>query len=321
MNTTLGVDMAKRKFDVALLHEGKYKSGKFENSLTGFQQLLEWLAKTGAPAPHICLEATGGYGEALAIFLVGNGFTVSIVNPIRIKGFAKSVMARSKTDKLDAKVIARFCQALEPMPWAPPTDEIRKLQALVRRYDDLMSLRVQEVNRLPEAHVSVQPTVEATVAFLDAQLKAVQSMIDAHLEQHVKLRQSRDLLLTIPGVGIGLTARFLAEVGDISRFKNARQVVAFIGLNPRLKESGDSVRGRAKLSKMGSASLRKALYLPALNAMRYNPVLADLRARLLAVGKPKMVAVGAIMRKLVHLMYGVLKSGQPFDVALAVCSA
>lgn len=317
MNTTLGADMAKRKFDAALLHDGKYKTAKFDNNLSGFQQLLEWLVKTGAPAPHVCLEATGGYGEALATFLAGNGFTVSVVNPVRIKGFAQSVMARSKTDKLDAKVIAKFCQALEPMPWQPPSNEIRELQALVRRYDDLVNLRVQEGNRLPEAHVSVRPTIEATLAFLDAQLNYVQGMIEAHLEKHAELRRSRDLLLTIPGVGIGLAARFLAEVGDISRFKNARQVAAFVGLNPRLKESGDTVRGRSKLSKMGNANLRKALYMPALNAMRYNPVLAALRTRLLATGKPKMVAVGAVMRKLVHLMYGVLKSGVPFDVALA----
>lgn len=318
MSTTLGVDMAKRKFDVALLHEGKYKTGKFENNLPGFQLLVEWLAKADAPTPHVCLEATAGYGEALATFLVSNGFTVSIVNPIRIKGFAKSVMARSKTDKLDAKVIARFCQALEPMPWEPPRDEIRELQALVRRYDAIMGMRVQEISRLPDAHASVRPTIDATLAFLDAQLAAIQVMIEARLEQQAKLRQSRDLLLTIPGVGIGLAARFLAEVGDISRFKNARQVVAFIGLNPRLKESGESVRGRAKLSKMGNAGLRKALYMPALNAMRHNPVLAAFRTRLLAAGKPKMVAVGAAMRKLVHLMYGVLKSGVPFDPQLAM---
>lgn len=317
MNRTLGVNIAKRKFDVALLHEGKYKSGNFENNLLGFRQLLDWLAKTGSPTPHICLEATGGYGEALATFLVGNGFTVSVVNPIRIKGFAKSIMARSKTDKIDAKVIARFCQALEPKPWAPPSDEIRELQALVRRYNDLMNLRVQETNRLPEAHPSVQPTIEATVAFLDQQFKAVQARIEAHLEQQAKLHQLRDLLLTIPGVGIGLVARFLAEIGDIRRFMNARQVTAFIGLNPRLKESGESVRGQAKLSKMGSASLRKALYMPAFTAMRFNPVLAALRTRLLTAGKPKMVAVGAVMRKLVHLMYGVLKSGVPFDPNLA----
>lgn len=318
MNTTLGVDMAKRKFDVALLHEGKYKSGKFENNLPGFQQLLEWLDKTGAPKPHICMEATGGYGEALATFLIANGYTVSIVNPRRIKGFGESVMTRSKTDKLDAKLIALFCQALEPMPWAPPSDEIRKLQALVRRYDDLVNLRVQEGNRLLEAHAAVQPTIEATQVFLDSQLNVVQAMIEVHLEQHAKLRRSRDLLLTIPGVGIGLAACFLAEVGDISRFKNARQVAAFVGLNPCLKESGDTVRGRAKLSKMGSASLRKALYMPALSAMRYNPALAALRMRLLAAGKPKMVAVGAVMRKMVHLMYGVLKSGVPFDQQLAM---
>lgn len=318
MKTTLGVDIAKRKFDVALLHEGKYKSKKFENNLPGFQQLLEWLAQTGTPTPHVCMEATGGYGEALAAFLVGNGFTVSIVNPIRIKGFGVSAMARSKTDKLDAKVIARFCQALEPAPWAPPSYEIRELQALVRRYDSLMSLRVQEVNRLPEALASVQPSIQLVLAFLDEQLSAIQDKINAHLDQHPKLRQSRDLLLTIPGVGIGTIARFLAEVSDITRFKNARQVAAFIGLNPRLKESGSSVNGRARLSKMGSASLRKALYMPALTAMRYNPLLAALRTRLLAAGKPKMVAVGAVMRKMVHLMYGVLKSGRPFDPALAI---
>ena len=139
--TVLGIDIAKQKFDVALLADGKTKHKTCKNSTEGFDTLMIWLEKQGVQKVHACMEATGNYGEDLAIYLHEAGHKVSIVNPARIKGFAQSELIRTKTDKLDAGVIARFCLAMKPETWIPPGPEIRSLRALVRRVDSLIDMR------------------------------------------------------------------------------------------------------------------------------------------------------------------------------------
>ena len=153
--TVLGIDIAKQKFDVALLLDGKTKHKTCKNSTEGFETLMFWLEKQGIQKVHACLEATGNYGEDLAIYLHEAGHTVSIVNPARIKGFSQSELIRTKTDKIDAGVIARFCLAMKPEPWIPPVPEIRSLRALVRRVDSLIDMRSQEKNRISTAHESI----------------------------------------------------------------------------------------------------------------------------------------------------------------------
>ena len=151
----LGIDIAKQKFDVALLLDGKTKHKSCKNSVEGFETLIIWIEKQGIQKVHACMEATGNYGEDLAIYLHEAGHTVSIVNPVRIKGFSQSELIRTKTDKIDAGVIARFCLAMKPEPWIPPVPEIRSLRALVRRVDSLIDMRSQEKNRISTAHESI----------------------------------------------------------------------------------------------------------------------------------------------------------------------
>ena len=153
--SVLGIDIAKQKFDAALLVDGKTKHKTCKNSVEGFETLMLWLEKQGIQKVHACLEATGNYGEDLAIYLHEAGHMVSIVNPARIKGFAQSELIRTKTDKIDAALIARFCLAMKPGPWIPPSPEIRSLRALVRRVDSLIDMRSQEKNRISTAHESV----------------------------------------------------------------------------------------------------------------------------------------------------------------------
>src|SRR5450759_5317231 len=153
--TVLGIDIAKQKFDAALLVDGKTKHKACKISAEGFESLSLWLEKQGSQKVHACLEATGNYGEDLAIYLHEAGHTVSIVNPARIKGFAQSELIRTKTDKIDAGIIARFCLAMKPCPWIPPTPAIRSSKALVRRVDSLVDMRSQEKNRIGTAHESV----------------------------------------------------------------------------------------------------------------------------------------------------------------------
>ena len=155
----LGVDIAKRKFDVALLINGKLKHKVFTNNQEGFEELELWLKKHGANHVHVCLEASSTYGDELAIYMYDAGHTVSIVNPARIKGFAQSELMRTKNDKVDAGLIARFCLAMHPEPWTPAPPEMRQLQALVRRVDALINMRTQELHRLGTAQATIEDSI------------------------------------------------------------------------------------------------------------------------------------------------------------------
>jgi transposase len=313
----LGIDVAKQKFDVALRVEQKTFTGKFPNTPAGFGMLERWLVKYGAARVHACLEATGTYGEALAEHLHRAGHVVSVVNPAKIKGFAQSELTRTKTDKADAQLIARFCSVMQPEPWQPPAPEVKELQSLVRRLEALQGMLDQERNRLETADDIVKESIERVITHLQQEIKATRKLIRTHINRHPDLRGKRDLLESIPGVGPGTSAMILAEFGDVSRFPDAGSMASFCGLTPRHHQSGSSVRGRSMLSKTGSSRIRKALFMPALAAIRYNPVIKAFRARLRSNGKHSMVIVCAIMRKLVYLAFGVLKSGRPFDPSLA----
>jgi len=318
VETTLGIDIAKAKFAVALMTaDGKVRHKSCANSAAGFADLAAWLQRQRVTTVHACLEATGTYGDALATWLHDAGHLVSMVNPAIIHAYARTQLARTKTDRLDAELIARFTATQQPPAWTPPAPEIRQLQALVRRLDALQGMRTQELNRLEAgvAVAAVRASIDAVLANLDAQIAHVKQLIRDHLDRHPDLRVQRELLTTIPGIGETTAAVLIAELFDKS-YTNARQAAAFAGLVPRLIESG-TLRGRSRLSKIGPGRLRKALYLPAVAALRWNPTIRAVRARLRAAGKPPMVIIGAAMRKLIHLAYGVLKSGRAYEPTCA----
>ena len=317
MKTTLGIDVSKQKFDVALLRENKLKHKKFSNNLKGHDALLTWLQQQNASNVHVCMEATGIYGEALAEHLYDAGLAVSIVNPARVKGFAQSEQRRTKTDKVDAGVIARFCAALEPGLWQPQPRKIRQLRDLVRRLEALNGMHQQEANRLEGADGFIAEQLQDHIDYLNTEIKKVKKLIRQHIDNHPDLKQRKALLESIPGIGEATINVILSEFGTITQFKNAKALAAFIGVAPRIRQSGTSLRGRGTMSKMGRSALRKAFFMPALVALRHNPVLIELKARLTRAGKPKMAIVGAAMRKLVHIIYGVLKNGVPFDEKFA----
>jgi len=166
MKTVLGIDQAKKKFDVALFLNGKYKSKVFENNPAGFSALLAWLAKNDVATVHACMEATGSYGEALARFLHEAGHSVSVTNPARIKAFGQSELLRTKNDKTDAKLIARFCEKMEPTLWQPPPVEVEYLRGLGRRRDALICMRTQELNRQETSNETVNSSVQTVLEFL-----------------------------------------------------------------------------------------------------------------------------------------------------------
>lgn len=315
VDKVLGIDVSKRKFDVALRRgDGKSRSRAFPNSEAGFQQLQGWLGRLGVERVHACLESTGTYGLALAQYLHRRGHVVSVVNPACIKAFADSELKRAKTDRVDAKLIARFCAAMAPQRWQPPPAHISQLQALVRRLESLQQMIQQERNRLQAPGISepVRASLERTLELLEGELKQVRKQIADHIDRHPGLKGRRDLLCSIPGIGETTAARLLSEMSSIE-FGRARQVAAYAGLVPSVRESGSSVRGRGRLSKRGNVRLRRALYWPAIVAMRHNPTLRAFAHRLREAGKPTMVIVAALMRKLLHIAFGVLKHGRPFD--------
>src|SRR4051812_17645780 len=273
ITSPLGIDISKRKFDACLIREsGKLRHRSFPNSADGFSQLSAWLTKYKAERVHACLEATGAYGESLAAYLHEAGHIVSVVNPAQIKAYAQSRLARTKTDKADAALIAQFCAERCPPQWRPLPAEIQELQALVRRLDSLTEMRGMEANRLEVAPTeAVRESLAEHLAFLDQEVARTEGLIRSHIDSHPGLREQRRLLLSIPGIGDTTAAKLLGEILDIKLYAGARQLAAFAGLAPRLHESGSSVRRRARLSKTGAPRLRKALYFPAIVAMRHNP--------------------------------------------------
>lgn len=315
-NNQLGIDVSKATLDVVLVRSGQPTlSGQFMNTPAGITKLAAWLHKHQRGPVHACLEATGLYGDEVAWALHGVGHTVSVVNPARIKAYADSQLQRNKTDQLDAALIADFCRTQQPAPWSPPDPAARELRSLARHRQDLLEMVQQERNRLQAGQVS--PTVHQVrvehITFLERQISTLEAAIQDHINHHPDLQHQRDLLDTIPGIGPLTAALLIAEAGDLRRFDHAGQVVAFAGLNPRHHRSGTSVRGQPRLSKRGSARLRALLYFPALSARSHNPLIAPWCDQLAARGKSTMQIIGAAMRKLLVLAYGVLKSGQPFD--------
>ncbi|HXW00974.1 MAG TPA: transposase [Anaerolineae bacterium] len=312
---TVGIDISKASFDVALLRDECYQLAHFTNNQVGFKKLGKWLKKRQAAGCHMCLEATGRYGQELALFLHEQGWPISVVNPARIKAYAESQLKRNKTDTEDAKVIAHFGATQSPSLWRPPPAEVQALQFLVRRLDSLKSMRTQENNRRQAglASEAVLTNIEAHLLYLDEQIKAMENQIKDLIDNHPNLRRQRDLLVSIKGISDITAAKFLAEVPDIQQFKSAAQLAAYAGVTPRRKSSGTSVRGKGHLSKMGNSRLRTAFYMPAISAMQWNPLVIPLVERLQKRGKLPKVILGAVMRKLIHLAYGVLKTGKPFD--------
>ena len=315
MTTTIGIDVSKATLDVMIVQDQTRNHRQFANTRQGHQQLQRWLQQQGAEQGQVCLEATGRYGQALTRLLYDQAIPVSVVNPRRIKAYGESLLQRNKTDKSDAWLIADFCRTQQPRLWQPPDPATETLQAWQRRLDDLQQMRTQEINRLealPKSDV-VYPGIRRHLRILEHEIGQVEQAIATHIQTSPSIQQAHDLLTSIVGIGDKSAGQILAELPDIHTFDNAAELAAYAGVSPRQKRSGSSVRGRSRLVKIGSAKLRKALFFPALAAMRFNPHLKRVADRLLAAGKPKMVVVGAIMRKLLCLIYAILKSGRPYD--------
>lgn len=311
----VGIDVSKATLDAVLMQGEQSRRAEFKNTEAGFVKLAKWLEKYASDGVHVCLEATGQYGEGVAEYLYERGCTVSVVNPMRIKAYGDSKMRRNKTDKLDAYLIADFCLRQNPDRWKPISASVRTLQGLTRRLEDLQVMRQQERNRLKSGKLA--PAVEADLKkhleYLDERMAELEQSIKEHTQQDAELNRKKTLLISIVGIGEKTAHLLLSEIPQLDDFAHVNELVAFVGLNPQVHRSGSSINLKPRLSKKGSSRLRKGLYFPAIVARHKNPILQVFAQRLFKAGKSKMCVIGAVMRKLLHLVYGILKSGHPFD--------
>lgn len=316
---SLGIDISKKDFHAAILrHEDRkiIAEKSFLNTATGLKEHTNWLAKHCGKAMAIqaCLEATGTYGDNIAIHLHKHLSKVSLVNPRAIKHFAAMQLRRDKSDKADARLIAQYCYNQKPSAWQPPSEVQVQTKALARRLSQLKCDLTRENNRLEAT------SDKATRADIKDHIKALTKRITKLENQHQELIQNNpenkrtlDLLTSINGIGKKSGSQIISELPDLNNFPTGRELAAYAGVTPRHFQSGTSGRARTPMSKAGNSQLRKHLFFPAMSAMRFNPICKAFAERLKEQGKPQIVIIGAIMNKLLHIIYGVLKHQKPFD--------
>lgn len=306
----LGIDVSKADFHACLIQGTKRGKRSFPNGPTGYRQLRTWLKNRQSSKVHACMEATGAYWMGLATALHDAGLAVSVVNPNRTVMFARSQLRRTKTDQVDAEMIAEFCKTQKPSRWSPPPLEILELRGLLSYRDHLVreKLRLKQVvsqvhvsKELQKLHAKQLKTLEQTTAALERQLRVF-------LKTHPELRKAVERLTVVSGIGL-LTALAIVAKLPVDRLRDGKAAAAYIGVTPSERQSGTSIHGRPRICKTGNGSLRRDLYMPAVVAMRHNPILKAFSDRLKAAGKPPKLILIAVMRKMIVLAFAILKQG------------
>jgi transposase len=318
----LGLDVGKNEVHAAILcgRDPAFLAEKvFVNTQSGFLALMDWLKRLLPEQSnvHACMEATGSYSQPLAFFLHEKLACVSVVNPQCIKAFGQISLRRSKTDPADARLIASFCMKETPKAWTPPTPNQRRLQALARRLKSLQGQHAAERHRLGQCHdKDVAADLRAHLLWLKNHQDKIEAQMRKIIAQDEKLTTQARLLESIPGIGRKSASLLLAEIHHPEEYQSARQLAAYAGLTPRHNQSGSSGSKTTPLCKIGSKRLRLILYFPAIVAIRHHPPARAFAERLRARAKAEMVIVCAVMRKLLHIVFGILKHQKPYNPAL-----
>ena len=314
----VGIDISKLSFDVALSNNGTYQTGKFDNNLKGFKSFSKWRSQFDDTF-IFCMEATGVYGNNLAKFLYQDNEKVIVSNPLKTHAFTKMELCRNKTDQTDAISLAKYCEYLSTSTklnenlYKPKSESAERLQYLVTRLEQLNKNHLQETSRLEICQdQEIKKSIRSMVRHIANQIERIKQSIKNVIAKDGKLNTQFSLLVSINAIGEKTAWAILAYLGDISKFKNSKQVSSYAGLNPKIQQSGTSIN-RSSLSKVGHKNLRNALYMPAIVSVRFNPLMAELYSRLKKKNKSGKLAICAVMRKLLVIAYGVLKSGKPFD--------
>jgi len=310
--TCIGVDISKNWFDV---HSNEIKlKERFDYTPKGMKLLLKRFKSFKAGKARICMEATGLYFEKLAEFLHAHGHEVVVVNPQCIKAFARTELRRCKSDPLDAQLIATYCEEkyAKLHLWQPLPDEHKRIRDILRRRQVLIEARTAEKNRLAAGFTckEVLSSIRNSIKLLDKEIEKLESLAAEGVAQDKELSRLVRLAETIKGVG-KLTA-VLVLLETPKQLWTGRLAAVFAGVIPSKNSSGKSLKS-SYLSRVGSARIRHALYMPALTAAHHNPILKEFYQRLLSRGLHKKQALAAVMRKLLHLIFGVIKTGKAFD--------
>lgn len=311
MENTIGIDVSKAKLDVHLLNERK--DVQFENSGSGIKECIKMCLKVKPEL--VVMEATGGYEYLTAAKLSGEGLPVAVVNPRRIRDFAKAIGMTAKTDKIDARVIAVFAANCRPMPQGRIDDNSRKLKALTARRQQLLDMRTAENNRTEHAiDKEICRSIEVVIGTIGREIEKVDRQIGDHIDSMPQLKQKVESLRSVPGIGDTTAAMLVSELPELGKF-NRRQIAALVGVAPINRDSG-TFRGK-RMTGGGRRNVRSRLFMPTLVAIRYNPVLKKYYQRLVdEKGKMKMVAIIAAMRKLLCIMNAMLKNDQEWKLKI-----
>jgi len=319
----IGNDVSKLTLDLACPNQKRrdgYQHCKLSNNPKGWDKLIQWTEKqTQASREDICIvmEATGVYHLKAAAYLSREGLNVIIVNPQQASQYAKSQNQQNKSDKLDAVSLQRYGSQLKKYHlFTPDRPEISQLKALLSRLHQLDKDRQRERNRLEkcafqEGSSLARTSIERTIKFNTSEQRHTQKQIDQLIKQNPVLKHDQKLLCSIKGIG-KLTSQRLLPLLSTQRFNDAREVAAFLGLVPCHKSSGTSLNTRGRLSGRGDAVLRAKMYMPAVSAMTHDPEMKAFYEQLVVRGKPPKAAITAVMRKLVHVCFGVIKHQTPY---------
>jgi len=291
----------------------------FPNDPTGHRALVAFLVRPGRTV-RVCLESTGVYGLDAALVLAARpGIEVMVANPRSVHHFGRACMQCSKTDPIDAALLAEFAARMKFVVWQPPALAVRHLCTIARRLTALGDQLVVEKNHLHAASAThttpacVRRDIERSLANIVRARKRLLADALRLIQDHELLHRRYRRMIAVPGLGPLSAVQILAELGLVAAGADVRQVTAYAGLDPREYSSGSSVHKKTRISKTGNRHLRRALYMPALVAVRHQPHFGAFYRRLLAAGKPKMVALTAAMRKLLHALWAMIKHDQDFD--------
>lgn len=317
----VGIDVGSKKLVMVIRHKGKnHKARSFDNTPEGHAQILKALTPKKGRV-RVCLEATGIYHFDLAVALSrSNALEVMVLNPKAARHFAEALMTRSKTDPVDAGVLAQYAESMPFDPWQVPDDNVLGLRAFSRKIAALTKLKTQTKNQLHALNSSgsvpeiIVEETQSTIEFLEMQIQRLKEHALTLIRSEDELKHSLEIITSTKGIAETSAIQLLGELLILPRDMNNRQWVAFAGLDPRQYQSGTSVSKKPRISKAGNSYLRQALYMPALCAAHTDPHVSAYYQHLINdQGLKKLQAVCAVMRKLLHAIHAMLKNKTHFD--------
>jgi transposase len=305
-NKTIGIDVSKATLDVAVLPTNQEMS--VANTETGCRELIV-MFKSLSPS-LIILEATGGLETLVAGMLVAEGFRVVVVNPRQVRDFAKATGKLAKTDRIDAKIIARFGEAIKPEPRPFKDEESQALTALITRRRQIVDMITAEKNRLGSSHESVKNDIKETICWLESRLVDIDNDLSKTLSENIAWKEKSEILTSCKGIGKVVSSTLLCSLPELGTL-NRREISALVGICPFNRDSG-KMRGKRAIFG-GRATVRAMLYMAAFSAKRFNPAIKSFYDRLIQAGKPHKVAMVACMRKLLTVLNAMLKNMEKWN--------